>query len=568
MGTKIKKEFDSQVGPAMDQSGAEAGGKFTGGLGGKLKSLIGPAMIAAGALAAKQFITGAIAAGETASTSNARIDQIATSMGLFGENTGVVTDRLVKLAEAQARATGVDQNAIKETQAKLLTFKEIAETADDVGGNFDRATKAAIDLAAAGFGSAEGNAASLGKALNDPIKGITALTRSGVTFTAAEQEKIKTLVESGNVLEAQNMVLAAIETQVGGTAEATANASDKMAIGFSQLEEKIGLALLPVFETVVAFVLDEFLPGIELIGVFLKDNFPIIATFAGVIAALTIALNGARIATAVYAIAQGVLNAVMAINPIALVVIAVAALAAGIVWLATKTTFFQDTWKAMTEFVSKAWEGFAALFETIVKNIQSFFTTLVTNLRDSWKTTTAFFEDLIKKATDFIVEVWDNMISGVQEGLQTARDFFESIWNGITDFFKSVVNGYISIFESFFNFVIEGANGLIRMLNRIQLNIPATPFSSAFSIGVNLPLLDKLSIPRLAEGVYVDSATLALIGEAGPEVVTPLKDFERMLDLDKKDQKVIHYYAAPNQTLDSEQALFQAMRRAKVVANW
>jgi hypothetical protein len=81
-------------------------------------------------------------------------------------------------------------------QAKLLTFGELAKSADQAGGAFDRATKAAIDMGAAGFGTAEMNAVQLGKALNDPIKGVAALAKSGVTFTEQEKEKIKTLVES------------------------------------------------------------------------------------------------------------------------------------------------------------------------------------------------------------------------------------------------------------------------------------------------------------------------------------------------------------------------------------
>jgi hypothetical protein len=176
-----------------------------------LKKAALPAIAALGALglAAK----GAIAAGEAAATANARIAQINESMGLFGDTTDNVNKRLIDYANATARATGVDQNSIKATQAKLLTFKELAQSADNVGGAFDRATKAAIDMAAAGFGDAEANAVQLGKALNDPIKGITALAKSGVTFTAQEKEKIKTLVESNKTLEAQQLILAAIETQ-------------------------------------------------------------------------------------------------------------------------------------------------------------------------------------------------------------------------------------------------------------------------------------------------------------------------------------------------------------------
>jgi hypothetical protein len=222
----------------------------------------GVALAAAGAAAAV-VATKLIKAGEEASTANARIGNIVQTMDLFGEETGKVTERLIKNGEALARLTGVETKAIKETQGILLTFKELAATADEQGGAFDRASKAALDLAAAGFGSAQSNATQLGKALQDPIKGLTALTRSGVTFTDAEREKIRALTESGKVLEAQNMILSAIEGQVGGTAEATANASDRMRVAFSQAQERLGLALLPAFEQLSGFVIDQVVPAVE-----------------------------------------------------------------------------------------------------------------------------------------------------------------------------------------------------------------------------------------------------------------------------------------------------------------
>jgi phage-related protein len=239
----------------------KAMGKTAGGLG-KFAKVGAAALLAVGA-GAVVLGTKLIAAGEAAATSNARIDNIVKSMDLFGASAGEVTNRLVGVAEATARATGIDQNSIKATQAKLLTFRELAASADEVGGTFDRTTQAAIDLASAGFGTAETNAAQLGKALNDPIKGLTSLTKSGVTFTEAEKDRIKTLVESNRLGEAQEIVLAAIESQVGGTAEATANASDKMKVAFSQTSERVGQTLLPAFESLSGFVLETVVPAFE-----------------------------------------------------------------------------------------------------------------------------------------------------------------------------------------------------------------------------------------------------------------------------------------------------------------
>jgi hypothetical protein len=283
--------------------GIDQSEKKTQSMGDKIKKfgkIAAAGLLAAGA-AAGAFAVKAIAAGEAAATSNARIDQINQSMGLFGASTDQVTASLIDYANQVARSTGIDQNSIKATQAKLLTFKQIAQTADEVNGNFQRATKAAIDLGAAGFGTAETNAVQLGKALNDPIKGITALTRSGVTFTESEKARIKVLVESNKVGEAQNMILAAIETQVGGTAEATSNASDRMKVGLSQVTETIGLALLPAFEKVTAFLIDHVfpafqnyvLPVVKSLSDFIQNNFaPILNTvFIPIVRALTKAFH-------------------------------------------------------------------------------------------------------------------------------------------------------------------------------------------------------------------------------------------------------------------------------------
>jgi hypothetical protein len=193
-------------------------------------------------------LTSAVEAAEKVQQSDARLEQVAKSMGLFGDETSQVTAKLKKYADRLELSTGVEAETIKLAQAKLFTFKQLGKTAGELDGQFDRATKAALDLAATGFGTAETNAVQLGKALQDPIKGITALARAGVTFTAEEKEKIKVLVEGNKLLEAQDLILSAIEQQVGGVAEATAKSSDKIRNAFGQIEDAIGLALLPLLD--------------------------------------------------------------------------------------------------------------------------------------------------------------------------------------------------------------------------------------------------------------------------------------------------------------------------------
>lgn len=201
-----------------------------------------------------------VAAGEAASTANARIANITNQMDLFGAGAAKVSDRLVDLSNSQARQTGMSTEAIKESKALLMTFSEVAKSADKAGGVFDRAGAAALDMAAAGFGEASDTAKQLGKALNDPIKGISALSRSGVTFTEVEKERIRTLVESNKMGEAQTLILEAIEKQVGGTANATADASAQLKETWNQAVQQIGLEVLPAFQKVVEW-LSKRIPG-------------------------------------------------------------------------------------------------------------------------------------------------------------------------------------------------------------------------------------------------------------------------------------------------------------------
>jgi hypothetical protein len=180
---------------------------------------------------------------EQAEIANRKLGSVLTSMG-FGE----ATKRTSAYAEQLERTLAIDADVIKATQTKLATFANLTKTVNKAGGAFDRATLAALDLAAAGFGEAETNAVQLGKALQDPIKGITALSRSGVTFTNQEKAKIKVLVESNRVLEAQELILEAIEKQVGGTALAGASAFDRIKLSLMQVADEIGLAVLPLID--------------------------------------------------------------------------------------------------------------------------------------------------------------------------------------------------------------------------------------------------------------------------------------------------------------------------------
>jgi hypothetical protein len=262
----LKNAKTSTNGLKSSMSGMSSGAsKGFASMGSAMKSVAKGTAVVTAAVAAAGAAVGAMAyklilSGEAANSADARVRNIAKSMGLFGDQSDEVAERLNNLADKIELQTGVDGNSIQMTQAKLLTFKELAKTADELGGNFDRATQAAVDMGAAGFGSAESNAVQLGKALNDPIKGIVALRKSGITFTEEEKAKIKTLAESNQMLEAQALVLSAIEKQVGGTALATADASVQIKAALSQGFEEVGKPLA----SALASITPQFLQFVEM----------------------------------------------------------------------------------------------------------------------------------------------------------------------------------------------------------------------------------------------------------------------------------------------------------------
>lgn len=262
----------------FDDKGVNGAEKAIGKLQGTLNTFAGIAVAAFSVDAIVDFARDAISAAESVQTANARIGQIAKSTEVFGNETAKVTKRLIEFAEANELRLGVDAEVIKGIQGQLLSFKALSKSATIAGGAFDRATEAAFNMAAAGFGSAESNATALGKALEDPIRGLTALRRSGTLFTEQQVEQIRVMQEAGDIAGAQNLILAELESQYGGVAEATATASERMGILFGNLQEQVGLALLPLLEQIVPIfadfmaqmqedpVFNEFLNG--MVGIF------------------------------------------------------------------------------------------------------------------------------------------------------------------------------------------------------------------------------------------------------------------------------------------------------------
>lgn len=179
-----------------------------------------------------------------------------------GGAAGMTAKQVANFAESLSVKTGLDDEAIQSSLNLLLTFKQVRNEVGKGNDIFNRASMAALDLGNV-FGSTDAAAKMLGKALSNPVKGINALQRAGVNFSDQQKEQIKTLVASGKTLEAQKMILAEVESQVGGTAAASATGFDRMRVALGNAAEDLGTVLIPYVERFANFVINTVVPVLE-----------------------------------------------------------------------------------------------------------------------------------------------------------------------------------------------------------------------------------------------------------------------------------------------------------------
>jgi hypothetical protein len=168
--------------------------------------------------------------------------KLAATIRATGGAVGFTAEELKQYAANLQSVTTFGDEEIIESMSLMTTFNKIT------GDTFKRATEAATDLSAAGFGQLRQVTVQLSKALQDPVKGMNAMAKSGVSFDAATQNLIKSLVEQNKILEAQELILEAVEGQVEGVARALAKTDagriKQINNDFGDMKELIGKELM------------------------------------------------------------------------------------------------------------------------------------------------------------------------------------------------------------------------------------------------------------------------------------------------------------------------------------
>jgi len=160
------------------------------------------------------------------------IAQVEAGLKSTGNTVGYTSKQLQEMSsELQKISLFGDEEILANATAQLLTFTNIT------GEQFDKTQLAALNLATRLDGDLKSASIQLGKALNDPVANLSALSRSGIQFSDAQKELINSLAETNQLAEAQDIILAELEKQYGGSAEAAALAGTG---GLTQLKNVIG----------------------------------------------------------------------------------------------------------------------------------------------------------------------------------------------------------------------------------------------------------------------------------------------------------------------------------------
>lgn len=199
--------------------------------------------------------------------------QLDAGLKSTGNAAGITRAQLDDLAESLAAVTLADDDAIRGVESLLLTFTAIGKEA------MPQVTEAALDLSQKFGQDLKSSAIQLGKAMQDPIAGATALRRIGVQLTDQQEKQIKTFVELGDIASAQKVILGELAKETGGAARAAAQAGTgpwqqfKKQLG--EIGESIGSVLIPVLNTIAKV---------------LGPIAPILLILAGAFATVTIAV--------------------------------------------------------------------------------------------------------------------------------------------------------------------------------------------------------------------------------------------------------------------------------------
>ena len=246
---QAKTEAQLQRQQARMMKGAVSGGVLSG-----------MAQFTAITYALKSFVSGVsgmVTGAIDAQKSGAKLDSVLASTGGAA---GVTGDEIRRLAGDLQLVTDFEDDATIAAAGVLATFTQIK------GDVFKQAIVSAQNLSAVMGQDLQSSVVQIGKALNDPIKGISALSRVGVSFSEQQKAQITQMAKAGDIAGAQAIILRELQTEFGGAAEAMSSPFTRIGNIVGDVAEGIGSVFLPSLEAVASMITSAILPVAEGMG--------------------------------------------------------------------------------------------------------------------------------------------------------------------------------------------------------------------------------------------------------------------------------------------------------------
>jgi phage-related protein len=553
-----------------------------------------------------------------------------------GKAAGVTTKQVQDLAGSIMKKTGIDDEAVQSGENLLLTFTNIRNETGKNNDIFTQATRIMTDMSVALGQDMKTSAIQLGKALNDPVKGMSALRRVGVSFTQAQQDQVKAMVAAGDQMGAQKLILRELTKEFGGSAEAVGKTlPGQLAIvreSFNNFAGDLVGKTIPYIEQVITYLQKNWPQISAVIQQGMANIKPALAAFGDALAALgplvlaivgVIRDNWNLIGPIIQANVKVIQDAFRVIADIFTVIAALLRGDWSGAWKAF-TQLVQDLVRLMVDNIKKtllplqmlltvlwagiraaataAWNGILSLVTSVNNQIRALVTGVwqaitgaVTTAVNATRTAVTAAWNAITVATAAAANAtraaasaaWQAIRAAVAAAAQATQAAVSAAWNAIraaVSAASAAASAAVNALRSAFSAAGGAASGLRGILSALQgglnaamgaakaaasvftgpleaagraassalgpLSGIASAIAGAFNAAagaaraltdairsipshINLPsipgggLISK--IPGLAEGGLVSSPTLALIGEAGPEAVVPLAQFNALI---------------------------------------
>lgn len=298
---------------------------------------------------------------------------------------------------------------------------------------------------------------------------------------------VKMNTEGGGGLKSLEKIA---KDSTGGIGTGFTNMLTAISRGVATIVESIGSANISGAISGIGSAFESTLKNVSGFIGFVKSNSDVFAPIAAGILTIVAAMTAWNVITKIIAISQAALNAVMAANPIGIIVMAIAALVAGLVYFFTQTETGKAIWAGFVSFLKSAWEKISGFFTYAFEVIKGIWTGITDFFTGLWTGITTIFNNVVNFIKQWgltilaimfwpfslllglIMANWDAIKSFFSAIGNWFKSFFTGIWNGIVTIFTPVVNffsdifqkavdivkgivqGYIVIFTAIWNFIV------------------------------------------------------------------------------------------------------------------